>query len=125
MQHHPIVNYLRLFGLSVGVILFVFMLFRSEQNAHDTAFVKGKPSLQWVASAVNNLQAEQPNLAASDMVAAAPTHVSSTTSDVVESVSANASTAQPSVPAAVAAQANQPHAADVKPGKALGKVKHA
>lgn len=41
MQHPSIINYLRLLGLSLGVVMFVVMLILSGQNAQSAAFVQG------------------------------------------------------------------------------------
>jgi hypothetical protein len=49
MQQHPVVTYLRFLGLAIGAILFIFMVYHSRQMAKDPIYVRGKPSLQWVA----------------------------------------------------------------------------
>ena len=46
MQHRHLFNTLRLAGLTVGMILFLFMIYRSGQTANNPIYIKGKPQLQ-------------------------------------------------------------------------------
>jgi hypothetical protein len=54
MHHHPLVTYLRFLGIALGIVFFVFMLFRSQQNAQDPTFVRGKRSQDLVAISSQN-----------------------------------------------------------------------
>lgn len=45
MQRNQIITYVRTFGLMVGALLFVFVVFRSGQSASREVAVKGKPFL--------------------------------------------------------------------------------
>lgn len=45
MQQHPITTYLRLLGFTLGVFLFIVMIYRTSQMVTNPIYVKGKPFL--------------------------------------------------------------------------------
>jgi hypothetical protein len=108
MQHHSIATYLRFLGIALGIVFFVFMLFRSEQNVHDPTFVRGKRSQQSVAVSPQNVAQ-----------LAVATDSASTTAEIVippEPTEAEQGTDTASAP--IAADDSDAPQADGKPGQA-------
>jgi hypothetical protein len=108
MQHHSIATYLRFLGIALGIVFFVFMLFRSEQNVHDPTFVRGKRSQQSVAVSTQNVAQ-----------LAVATDSASTTAEIVtptEPPEPEQGTDTASAP--VAAEDSDSPQADGKPGQA-------
>jgi hypothetical protein len=126
MQQHPIIHYLRYVGFALGATLFVFMLYRSSQMLSNPVYVKGKPSVQWLA--VANPKSTQTYTGA---IATAATTMDTSTTNTASSEPAP-SPARGSEVTQATSNETGPNEAAANPatshtpnGKALGKVKHA
>ena len=54
MHHHSTGTFLRYAGLVIGVILFLFMAYRSEQTTNNPDYVNGKRSQQQIEASAGN-----------------------------------------------------------------------
>jgi hypothetical protein len=86
MQRNQFISYIRTVGLTIGMLLFVFLSYRSGQSATSKVAVQGKPSL-WSAGRAfglsnnynDNLLASEDTLAAANTPAAESPAVSNNT----------------------------------------------
>lgn len=137
MQNHPLLTYVRFASFALGATLFVFMLYRSSQMVNNPVYVKGKPSLQWLATAAawSPMQAAsttEKDVVATETAAPTPRPAPSVAADSAPVTTSEAPQSEQSAPKADHTPTTpnvkdvvQTAQANVPAGKALGKLKQA